>query len=119
MGYFDQTIKDVLQEIEDGRLFLPAIQRKFVWKEDQITKLFDSLMRGYPIGTFLFWDIDKEKDDIVDDLLDAIVNSTIKNIEKSNIDSKYSVNVLFIAKYLERVADHATNICEWLLYIVN
>jgi len=59
------------------------------------------------------------EDDIVDDLLDAIVNSTIKNIEKSNIDSKYSVNVLFIAKYLERVADHATNICEWLLYIVN
>jgi len=54
MGYFDQTIKDVLTEIENGKLFLPAIQRKFVWNEEQITKLFDSLMRGYPIGTFLF-----------------------------------------------------------------
>jgi len=54
MGYFDQTIKDVLTEIENGTLFLPAIQRKFVWNEEQITKLFDSLMRGYPIGTFLF-----------------------------------------------------------------
>ena len=64
MGYFDQTIKDVLTEIENGKLFLPAIQRKFVWNEEQITKLFDSLMRGYPIGTFLFWDIDKEKDNI-------------------------------------------------------
>lgn len=66
MGYFDQTIKDVLTEIENGKLFLPAIQRKFVWNEEQITKLFDSLMRGYPIGTFLFWDIDKEKDNIKD-----------------------------------------------------
>lgn len=66
MGYFDQTIRDVLTEIENGKLFLPAIQRKFVWNEDQITKLFDSLMRGYPIGTFLFWDIDKEKDEIED-----------------------------------------------------
>jgi len=62
MSYFEQSIKDVLVEIEDGKLFLPAIQRKFVWSEEQITKLFDSLMRGYPIGTFLFWQIDKEKD---------------------------------------------------------
>ncbi len=63
MSYFDQTIKEVLKEIEDGKLFLPAIQRKFVWSEDQITRLFDSLMRGYPIGTFLFWDIDKDKEE--------------------------------------------------------
>ena len=31
MSYFEQSIKDVLVEIEDGKLFLPAIQRKFVW----------------------------------------------------------------------------------------
>jgi uncharacterized protein with ParB-like and HNH nuclease domain len=31
-----------------------------VWKEDQIYKLFDSLMRGYPISTFLFWSLTKE-----------------------------------------------------------
>ena len=64
MSYFEQTIKEVLTEIEDGKLYLPAIQRKFVWSENQITRLFDSLMRGYPIGTFLFWQIDKEKDNI-------------------------------------------------------
>ena len=32
----------------------PAIQREFVWKPEQIAKLFDSLMQGYPFGTFLF-----------------------------------------------------------------
>ncbi|HAU40130.1 TPA: hypothetical protein DCW56_04330 [Candidatus Peregrinibacteria bacterium] len=30
---------------------MPAIQREFVWEPEQITKLFDSLMRGYPIGS--------------------------------------------------------------------
>ena len=37
---------------------LPAIQREFVWKPEQIEKLFDSLMQGYPFGTFLFWKVD-------------------------------------------------------------
>ncbi|GAJ16642.1 unnamed protein product, partial [marine sediment metagenome] len=32
-----------------------AIQRRFVWDHEQIEKLFDSIMRSYPIGTFLFW----------------------------------------------------------------
>jgi hypothetical protein len=41
-------------------LILPAIQREFVWADRKITALFDSLMRGYPIGTFLFWLISDE-----------------------------------------------------------
>ena len=38
---------------------LPAIQREFVWSTDQIERLFDSLMRDYPINSFLFWEVDK------------------------------------------------------------
>jgi len=38
-----------------NEIYLPAIQRKFVWGYEQIESLFDSIMRGYPIGTFLFW----------------------------------------------------------------
>lgn len=41
--------------ISQNEIYLPAIQRKFVWGPDKIEMLFDSLMRGYPIGTFLFW----------------------------------------------------------------
>lgn len=40
---------------EEGGLWLPNIQRTFVWKEEQIEKLFDSILREYPIGTFLVW----------------------------------------------------------------
>lgn len=40
---------------QEGGYWLPNIQRPFVWKEEQIEKLFDSLMREYPIGTLLIW----------------------------------------------------------------
>ncbi|MFC6805144.1 DUF262 domain-containing protein [Methylophaga thalassica] len=42
-------------EEQDGGFWLPNIQRPFVWKEEQIEKLFDSLMREYPISTLLVW----------------------------------------------------------------
>jgi len=40
---------------EDGGFWLPNIQRPFVWSEDQICKLFDSILRQYPISTLLIW----------------------------------------------------------------
>ncbi len=55
------TINNVIQEIDSKRYLLPSIQREFVWGTDQIEKLFDSLMRDYPIGSFLFWKVPKEK----------------------------------------------------------
>jgi len=40
---------------ENGGFWLPNIQRPFVWSEDQICRLFDSIMREYPISTLLVW----------------------------------------------------------------
>lgn len=53
-------IREAVEGIHQRRYVLPAIQREFLWTTDQITKLFDSLMRGYPIGSFLFWRVDAE-----------------------------------------------------------
>ena len=53
------SINDLLLKIEKDDYILPAIQREFVWKPDQICQLFDSIMQGYPFGTFLFWNIEK------------------------------------------------------------
>lgn len=54
-----ETIKKFISMInneeEQGGLWLPNIQRYFVWKREQIEKLFDSIMREYPIGSFLIW----------------------------------------------------------------
>ena len=54
------TIVKALRAIEGREYVLPAIQREFVWRPEQIERLFDSLMRGYPIGSFLFWKIERE-----------------------------------------------------------
>ena len=53
------TIKDTLKAVQNNNYVLPAIQREFVWKSDQICRLFDSLMQGYPFGTFLYWKVEK------------------------------------------------------------
>jgi uncharacterized protein with ParB-like and HNH nuclease domain len=52
-------IAKALQLIHRHEFVLPAIQREFVWSTDQICMLFDSLMRGYPFGSFLFWKVEK------------------------------------------------------------
>ncbi len=51
------TIKEAIAGINNRDFLLPAIQRKFVWSSHQICVLFDSIMRGYPINTFMFWEI--------------------------------------------------------------
>lgn len=51
------TIDRALQGVTSHEYVLPAIQREFVWKPEQICAFFDSLMRRYPIGSFLFWEI--------------------------------------------------------------
>jgi len=61
MSYKSKTIKTVIEEIDQNKFYLPALQRKFVWRKHQIELLFDSLMRNYPIGTFLFWHLFREK----------------------------------------------------------
>jgi hypothetical protein len=59
MGYQPPTtIAESLRRIQRGELILPAIQREYVWKPDQVIALFDSIMRGYPIGGFLSWKVD-------------------------------------------------------------
>ena len=55
-----KTVSEVLRSIHTREYVLPAIQREFVWRQEQISRLFDSLMRGYPIGGFLFWEVESE-----------------------------------------------------------
>lgn len=54
------TIKDTIGLVQRHEYVLPAIQREFVWKPEQIARLFDSLMQGYPVGTLLLWRVDAE-----------------------------------------------------------
>ncbi len=61
--FLDKGIKEVVDEL-NVRYFLPDIQCEYVWlkkaDEKKIEQLFDSILRGYPIGSFLFWKLQKE-----------------------------------------------------------
>jgi hypothetical protein len=46
---------DLLSEIETGQVKIPQFQRKFVWNIKESAKLLDSIIKGYPIGTFIYW----------------------------------------------------------------
>lgn len=60
MSYQKKSIRAVIKEIDESKIYLPALQRKFVWGKRQIELLFDSLMRNYPFGTFLFWRLPRD-----------------------------------------------------------
>tara|TARA_R110000751_G_scaffold71441_12_gene145043 strand:+ start:10358 stop:12151 length:1794 start_codon:yes stop_codon:yes gene_type:complete len=61
MPYSSTTIAVTVDKINQ-EYFLPAIQRPFVWLPGQMVALFDSLMKGYPISSFLFWDVAPENE---------------------------------------------------------
>ena len=50
------TLTHLIEEIKHGKIALPDIQRPFVWSSAQVRDLFDSLYRGYPVGTLMFWE---------------------------------------------------------------
>ena len=50
------NIRQVLDKIDDGQLFVPAFQREYVWKRKNAKELFESLIKKYPTGTMLTWE---------------------------------------------------------------
>ncbi len=54
------TVAEAVLAIQKRDYLLPAIQREFVWTAEKTIALFDSLMRGYPVGSFLFWRVDED-----------------------------------------------------------
>lgn len=51
---------DLISEIESGRIKIPQFQREFVWDKESAANLIDSIIKGYPIGTFILWKTDEQ-----------------------------------------------------------
>ena len=41
--------------VDEGQIKIPQFQRDFIWSTEQTAKLIDSIIKGFPIGTFIFW----------------------------------------------------------------
>jgi len=57
-------------------------------------------------------------DDVVDDLFVVTKHDLIERIKNTTVDGEAIIDMLMIAKYLERIADHATNIAEWVVFSI-
>lgn len=97
------TIAKVIKDISSNKYVLPSIQREYVWDAEQIETLFDSLMREYPIGTFLFWQIDK--DHVRDYDFYAFMKNyhEVKNKHNEKIDLKGSDGVIAVLDGQQRL----------------
>ncbi len=50
----------LISDIQKGHIKIPQFQRDFVWSKEKVSKLLDSVVKGYPIGTFIFWKTKEE-----------------------------------------------------------
>lgn len=55
-------VADLLTDVKNGRIGLPDLQRPFVWKDNKVRELLDSMMKGYPIGYIMLWSSPEEYD---------------------------------------------------------
>lgn len=99
MSYNHTSIKHVIDRINSS-YFIPDIQRNYVWlqnpKTRKIEQLFDSLMRRYPIGSFLFWGL--KKNDIESEL-DGELDSGKLNFQLYKFIERYDVRHPYNEKY--------------------
>ena len=58
------------------------------------------------------------QDDVVDDYFSKVKCGIISMITENSTDGEFALDLLMIAKYFERIGDHATNIAEWVIYSV-
>lgn len=110
-------VVDLLSDVKNGRIGLPDLQRPFVWKDNKVRELLDSMMKGYPIGYIMLWSspydyenaghigknekVYKRPDDLVIDgqqrltaLLAAMYGVTIKDKNYKERKIKISFNPL-------------------------
>lgn len=72
-----QYLPTIFRKIESGALRIPAFQRSFMWNEAQVLELLQSIYKGYPIGSLLFWQVDSAQLQIL-----ASGESTFPNVEE-------------------------------------
>ena len=60
-----------------------------------------------------------DRDDIVDEIYSKLIDTIILMTKEENYSSSFAVYTTLVVKYIERIADHAVNIAEWVIYIIS
>ena len=96
-------VGDLVNDVRTGRIGLPDLQRPFVWKDNKVRELFDSLLKGYPIGYIMLWespvDYESKKSTIGDN------SKTYEDPKELVIDGQQRLTALVAAMFAVKVKD--------------
>ncbi len=103
----------------------PYIDKKGTLGETHIREMAEATIKmvSESVESFVKMDLETaylvmEHDNIVDGLFDKVKQELIKSIETGQNDAEALLDLLMIAKYFERIGDHAENIAEWVIYSI-
>ncbi|GAB3980411.1 hypothetical protein GCM10029978_078400 [Actinoallomurus acanthiterrae] len=92
-------LETYLAEVSKGQLRIPKFQRPFVWRPDQMLDLFDSIERGYPIGSLLLWETDLELESL-DHVGGLSVPTAPRELATYVLDGHQRLSTLYSCLYL-------------------
>ncbi len=111
---------------EDINIFSKKLKNEKKYKIDDINKMIDLAVKMVhdSIESFIKKDISLAQqviisDDLIDSLYDKLLDTIIKLKDDNQVSSSFAIYTTLVVKYIERIADHASNIAEWVIYILN
>ncbi len=118
-----ERIGDHAADISKMTIFMENTHHHFEAKQAGLITQACSKMISQSLESFVNNDIELafeviREDDIVDNYFDEIKKSVADAIRSSTIDADYALYLMMVAKYLERIGDHAVNIAEWVIFSI-
>jgi len=118
-----ERIGDQAADISQIAMFL--IGKKYIKKLEHIQQMAEATakMVTESIDAYVKMDLDLAQkvidyDDVVDDLFNVVKTELIELIAKDKANAEQAIDLMMIAKYFERIGDHATNIAEWVVFSI-
>ena len=117
-----ERIGDQAEDIAEIIAFLNGRSGAECGDIDKMAKAATKMVTN-SIEAFMKRDVELAKeviaqDDIVDDYFNRVKQDLIERISSDPSDGEFALDLLMIAKYFERIGDHATNIAEWVMFSV-
>ena len=101
-----RTVRELIMEVETGKLGLPDLQRGYVWRAAKVRDLLDSMLKGYPIGYLMIWDAadDTEKSKTI-----GIDNKPFGTPKSLVIDGQQRLTSLYAVMCGKKIVDEKFN----------
>ena len=93
----------ILKEVRLGRIGLPDLQRPFVWANEKVKNLYDSMLKGFPIGYIMLWESPENYSEKTEDI--GLNEKVLKSPKSLVIDGQQRLTALVATMYGIRVRD--------------